>query len=280
MVNQSTINLIDHFINQIPLTRICKYLSISRSTYYYHKRHPEKFNLNQIEQEIQNICIKTKFLYGYRKIHALINRHFKCSISKVQRIMAKYGWGCRVKRKKTHRPGNPFKQFGNLINRDWNVKLPKRKLTTDITYIPCGNKMLYLSTIMDSFNSEIIAHQISNHPDTQLAMSTLDQLGSLNGAILHSDQGSTYTSREFYELARKKGVIRSMSRKGTPADNALIESFHANLKAEMLYTKTKPKGLESTIKCIDDYIKFWNNKRILTKLGNQSPVEYRKLVTQ
>ncbi|WP_080997914.1 DDE-type integrase/transposase/recombinase [Apilactobacillus kunkeei] len=62
-----------------------------------------------------------------------------------------------------------------------------------------------------------------------MALDTLNQLGYLNGAIIHSDQGSTYTSREFFELARKKGAIRSMSRKGTPADNAIIESFHANL---------------------------------------------------
>ncbi|WP_353485747.1 DDE-type integrase/transposase/recombinase, partial [Apilactobacillus waqarii] len=74
----------------------------------------------------------------------------------------------------------PFKQFDNIINRDWSVSVPKRKLTTDITYIPCGNKMLYLSTIMDSFNSEIIAHKISNHPNTQLALDTLNQLGYLN----------------------------------------------------------------------------------------------------
>ncbi|MCK8634544.1 IS3 family transposase, partial [Apilactobacillus kunkeei] len=79
---------------------------------------------------------------------------------------------------------------------------------------------------------------------------------------------------------RKKGAIRSMSRKGTPADNAIIESFHANLKTEMIYTQAKPKGLADTIKCVNNYIKFWNNKQILTKLGNKSPVEYRKSVAQ
>ncbi|UQS85601.1 IS3 family transposase [Apilactobacillus apisilvae] len=280
MVNQATIKLIDTFTSKIPLVRICQYLNISRSTYYYHKTHAAHFNLSQIEQEIQQLCIKTKFLYGYRKIHALINKHLKCSVSKVQRIMAKYNWGCRIKRKRSHRPGNPFKQFDNIINRDWNISLPNRKLTTDITYIPCGNKMLYLSTIMDSFNSEIIAHKISNHPNTQLALDTLNQLGYLSGAIIHSDQGSTYTLREFFELARKKGAIRSMSRKGTPADNAIIESFHSSLKTEMIYTQAKPKGLADTIRCVNNYIKFWNNTRILTKLGNQSPVEYRKSVAQ
>ncbi|CAI2556675.1 hypothetical protein AKUH1B302M_01260 [Apilactobacillus kunkeei] len=103
MVNQDTIRLIDTFTSKIPLVRICQYLNISRSTYYYHKKHADHFNLNRIEQEIQQLCIKTKFLYGYR-------------------------------------------------------------------------------------------------------------------------------------IKRKKGAIRSMYRKGTPVDNAIIESFHANLKTEMIHT--------------------------------------------
>ncbi|WP_396121422.1 IS3 family transposase [Apilactobacillus apisilvae] len=59
-----------------------------------------------------------------------------------------------------------------------------------------------------------------------------------------------------------------------------MESFHSRLKTEMIYTQAKPKGLSNTIKCVNNYIKFWNNTRILTKLGNQSPVEYRTSVAQ
>lgn len=133
---------------------------------------------------------------------------------------------------------------------------------------------------MDTFNSEIIAYQISDHPDTKLVLNTLEQLDNLSeNTILHSDQGSTYTSREFFEMARKKGVIRSMSRKGTPADNAPIESFHSCLKVETFYNHKEPIGSNNiVIEMVKNYISFWNNKRIFTKLGNQSPVDYRKSI--
>ena len=278
MVNSSTIMLIDSLKEKISLTRICEILGISRGTYYYHKNNLMNNELTDLESEIQQTCIKTKFLYGYRKIHALLSRNIKCSVSKVQRIMSKYGWGCRIKRKRSHRSGNPYKQFDNLINRNWSSSLPLRKLTTDITYIPVGSRFIYLSTILDAYNSEIVAFEISEHADTKLATDTLNKLDNIEGAILHSDQGSTYTSFDYFELSRKKGVIRSMSRKGTPADNAIIESFHSSLKSEMIYTRDKPNGLSDMITCISNYIKFWNEERILTKLGNQSPVEYRKSV--
>ncbi|WP_395317663.1 IS3 family transposase [Fructilactobacillus frigidiflavus] len=277
MVNKSTIIMIDSFKGIIPIKRVCEILRISRSTYYYHKNHLMDNELTDTESEVKNICIKTKFLYGYRKIHAILNRFFNCSISKVQKIMSEFGWGCRVRQKRSHRPGNPYKQFDNIINRNWESNAPLKKLTTDITYIPCGDKFIYLSTILDAYNSEIVAFEFSEHPDTKLVIDTLNQLDNIDGSILHSDQGATYTSFDYFDLARKKGVIRSMSRKGTPADNAIIESFHSTLKSEMIYIKDKPKGLSETIKYITDYIKFWNNERILTKLGNQSPVEYREL---
>lgn len=281
MVNQSTIRLINELSDHISVTRICKILKLSRSTYYRHlKNLNETPVFSEIESRIHQLCIETHFLYGYRKIHALLVREMNCSVSKVQRIMSKHGWNCRIKIKKFNKPGNPYKTFANIINRDWHTDSPLTKLTTDITYLPFGTRMLYLSTIMDTFNSEIVAYQLSDHPDTTLAINTLKQLPELpDNVILHSDQGSTYTSFEFFELARQKGITRSMSRKGTPADNAPIESFHSSLKSETFYNQIEPKGSKSiVIETVQNYIDFWNNTRIFTKLGNQSPVEYRKSI--
>lgn len=282
MVNQSTIRLIKTLSTHISITRICEILGISRTTYYRHLNKHEEYTLTEVENRIHQLCIENHFLYGYRKIHALLTKDssIKCSVSKVQRIMSRHGWGCCFKQKRFNKPGNPYKTFENLVNRDWKTDQPLQKLTTDITYLPFGKTMLYLSTIMDTFNSEIIAYQISDHPDTKLVLNTLEQLDNLSeNTILHSDQGSTYTSREFFEMARKKGVIRSMSRKGTPADNAPIESFHSCLKVETFYNHKEPIGSNNiVIEMVKNYISFWNNKRIFTKLGNQSPVDYRKSI--
>ena len=103
-------------------------------------------------------------------------------------------------------------------------------LTTDITYLPFGHSMLYLSSIMDIYNGEIVAYKIDDKQDQRLVNDTLNQIDIPEGCIF-SNQG-VYTSYAYYQLCERKGIIRSMSRKGTPADNAPIESFHSSLKSE------------------------------------------------
>ncbi len=281
MVNQSTINMITELSHDIPIARICEILGIARSTYYRNLKPKEPGN-KELKQEIHKVCKVAHFRFGYRKVFNKVKVSFACTEGKVRRIMSKNNWGCKVKIKVQHRSGNPFKTFDNIINRDWDTDTPLTKLTTDITYLPFGTCMLYLSTIMDTFNNEIIAYKISDHPDEQLVLGTLAQLPELGEeTILHSDQGSTYTSRKVFDECREKGIIRSMSRKGTPADNALIESFHSSLKSETFYINNEPIGSNSiVIEMVDEYIQFWNNERILQKLGYQSPVEYRLSVTQ
>ncbi|ETT58906.1 IS3 family transposase, partial [Paenibacillus sp. FSL H8-457] len=96
--------------------------------------------------------------------------------------------------------------------------------------------------------------------------------------MLHSDQGSVYTSQAYQEAVKGKGITMSMSRKGTPADNAPIESFHSTLKSETFYleglTCTTTAIVEQTVR---DYITYYNSIRIQTKLNNQSPVHFRQL---
>lgn len=117
-----------------------------RDGQYY--RHLKSINdapsISEIESQIHQLCIETHFLYGYRKIHALLVREMNFGVSKVQRIMSKHGWSCRIKIKKFNKPGNPYKTFANIINRDWHTDSPLTKLTTDITYLPFGRKILYL----------------------------------------------------------------------------------------------------------------------------------------
>ena len=122
------------------------------------------------------------------------------------------------------------------------------KLVTDITYLYFENCRLYLSSIIDLYNREIVAYTISECQDTDFVLDTLNQLELPQGALFHSDQGSVYTSKAYYQACTEKGITRSMSRKGTPTD------------------------------IVKNYILFYNETRIQQKLNDQSPVEYRKLV--
>ena len=98
------------------------------------------------------------------------------------------------------------------------------------------------------------------------------------GALLHSDQGSVYTSKAYYQACTKKGIARSMSRKGTPADNACIEWFHSVLKSETFYLHNwRNLTKDSITDIVKKYITFYNKTRIQQRLNDQSPVDYRKL---
>uniref|UniRef100_UPI0004916504 IS3 family transposase n=1 Tax=Paenibacillus sp. UNC451MF TaxID=1449063 RepID=UPI0004916504 len=155
---------------------------------------------------------------------------------------------------------------------------PMQKLVTDITYLPYGGKILYLSSILDLYNGEIVAYSIADKQDTAFVLDTLNQLPGGSGMMLHSDQGSVYTSWAYQQAVKGKGITMSMSRKGTPADNAPIESFHSTLKSETFYleglTCTTTAIVEQTVR---DYIHYYNSIRIQTKLNNQSPINFRRL---
>ena len=186
----------------------------------------------------------------------------------------------KAKVKKRKQTGQPCYIAPNLFNRDFVATAPLQKLVTDITYLPFGQKQLYLSSIQDLYNGEIIAYSIGERQDTDFVLHTLAQLNHVpEGCTLHSDQGSVYTSYRYQQAVKGKGITMSMSRKGTPSDNAPIESFHSALKSETFYLdnlkRTTTAIVEQTVK---DYINYYNYIRIQTKLNNQSPVQCRQLV--
>ncbi|MGQ5434844.1 IS3 family transposase [Staphylococcus epidermidis] len=221
-----------------------------------------------------------QYTYGYRKITALINQCYTSPINhkRVQRMMQKHHLNCRVRPKKTTRIGKPYYKTDNLLQRQFKASCPMEVLTTDITYLPFGHSMLYLSSIMDIYNGEIVAYKIDDKQDQRLVNDTLNQIDIPEGCILHSDQGSVYTSYAYYQLCEEKGIIRSMSRKGTPADNAPIESFHSSLKSETFYINNElNRSNHIVIDIVEKYIKNYNNNRIQQKLGYLSPVKYREL---
>ncbi len=135
----------------------------------------------------------------------------------------------------------------------------------DITYLIHNRKRAYLSSIMDLYTRDIIAYKISYRMDNELVISTLNEAVSkqkdVTGVILHSDQGFQYTSYEYKQICESNGILISMSRKSTPADNAPIESFHANLKRETLYSYNIT-SLKDYIYLVNDWIKFYNTNRV------------------
>ncbi|MBD7946423.1 IS3 family transposase [Psychrobacillus sp. Sa2BUA9] len=270
------IQLVEDLKDGMPVGEICRHLGVGRSSYYRWRKKEDQPTQKEIrDQQIGDMCKQHKFRYGYRKISALYPG--VCEKT-VQRIMQKYGWQCKVKVKKRKKTGQPAYVTDNLLARDFTATKPLERLVTDITYLPFGQTMMYLSSIKDLFNGEIIAYTIDLNQDTKLVIDTLNQLPEVTkGCILHSDQGSVYTSYAYQKAVKEKGITMSMSRKGTPADNSPIETFHSTLKSETFYLEDIYRTTNAcVINIVKEYIIYYNNTRIQTKLNSQSPVQYRQ----
>ena len=238
----------------------------------------------QLKDEIQDIFTEHKENYGYRRIHLeLRNRGFNVNHKKVQRLMKVLGLMARIHRKLKYcsHKGDVGKRADNLIQRDFEGTKPMEKCYTDVTEfaIPSSEQKLYLSPVLDGFNSEIIAYNLSRSPNLQQVKTMLNEAftdDKYENTILHSDQGWQYQHDSYHRFLESKDIKPSMSRKGNSADNGMMESFFGILKSEMFYGFEKEfKSLEELEKAIIDYIDYYNNKRIKIKLNGLSPVNYR-----
>ena len=234
--------------------------------------------------EIQEIYYEHKGNYGYRRITLeLRNRGFVVNQKKVQRLMKLLGLSSQIRRKHKYSSyqGEVVKKADNLIQRQFEAANPMEKCYTDVTEfaIPNSTHKLYLSPVLDGFNSEIIAYNLSTSPNLEQVKSMLDQSFTeehYENTILHSDQGWQYQHQYYHQFLEDKGIQPSMSRKGNSPDNGMMESFFGILKSEMFYGYEKTfHSLEQLEQAIVDYIDYYNNKLIKVKLKGLISVQYR-----
>ena len=272
-------------VTEFALEILLKIIRLARSTYYYHLKQLDQTDKNQtIKAEIQAIFTEHKGNYGYRRITlALRNSGFVVNHKKVQRLMKALGLSARIRRKRKYSSyqGEIGKKAENLIRRQFEASKPMEKCYTDVTEfaIPASSQKLYLSPVLDGFNSEIIAYNLSTSPNLAQVKMMLEQAFTekyYENTILHSDQGWQYQHDFYHHFLEDKGIQQSMSRKGNSPDNGMMESFFGILKSEMFYGYEKTfKSIEHLEQAIVDYINYYNNKRIKVKLKGLSPVQYR-----
>ena len=254
-----------------------------RSTYYYQVKQLDKPDKNKaIKTEIQAIYDEHKGNYGYRRIYLeLRNRGFVVNHKKVQRLMKVMGLAARIRRKRKYSSykGEVGKKADNLIKRQFEGSKPYEKCYTDVTEFALPEGKLYLSPVLDGYNSEIIDFTLSRSPNLKQVQTMLDKAfpaDSYSGTILHSDQGWQYQHQSYHDFLESKGILPSMSRKGNSPDNGMMESFFGILKSEMFYgLEISYQSLDELEEAIADYIFYYNNKRIKAKLKGLSPVQYR-----
>ena len=259
-----------------------------KSTYYF-----ELKKVNVVEErnkdlmkEIEDIFKENKQRYGVRRVYReLINRCYQINHKRVQRLMHEAELkGKRPKEKYNSYKGEVGKIAENIINRDFRTTAPLQKWTTDITQFKFTWGKCYLSAILDMNTNEIISYELSLHPTLNQVKRMLDKaiekFPNVKGIILHSDQGWQYQHRDYIEKLEEEGMIQSMSRKGNCYDNSIMETFFGRMKNEMYYGYEKENdSYEKFTNEIEEYIDYYNNKRIQAKTKWMSPVKYREAST-
>lgn len=210
----------------------------------------------------------------------LRNRGFEVNHKKVLRLMKKLDVQSFVRPSKKYNSykGDIGKVAPNIIDRDFIAQEPLKKCYTDVTQFKVGDDKVYLATIIDGYNGEIIAYNVSYSPNLEQQYKMLSQLtnGNYDEMILHSDQGWQYQHISYREYLKEKGIIQSMARKGTSADNAYMEAFFGVLKSEIFCGFEKDfKNKYELKKAIIEYISYYNEERIKVRLDGLSPIDYR-----
>lgn len=214
--------------------------------------------------------------YGYRRMTvALWREGFRVNHKRVYRLMKMEGIQSVIRKKRKYFGTKDSIVFENRLNRDFTSQAPLEKLTTDITYIPTTDGFIYLSAIQDLFNNEIVSYHISSKNDLDLVFATLNKLPTLQGAVLHSDQGFQYTNKRYQKVLEEKHIYGSHSRKGNCLDNARMESFFSHLKTETFYVKKHYSAAEAQ-QLLEEHIVYYNKERFQKRLGQLSPIEYRE----
>ena len=271
---------------------MCNLLEISRSGYYAYfseSRKQKRNNKNLKDEELRdNILKEYKFKNrkkGARQIKMTLEKEFNIvyNLKRIRRIMKKYKIVCPI------RKANPYRRMmkatkehsvvPNLLNRKFKQDIPYKVLLTDITYLFYGNNQkAYLSTIKDASTNEILAYNVSNNLQLDIAITTLELLKTnriklAKDAFIHSDQGVHYTSPIYHKKVKELKLGQSMSRRGNCWDNAPQESFFGHFKDES-YIK-ECNTYEELVKEVDEYMDYYNNYRGQWNLKKMTPVEYR-----
>ncbi len=246
------------------------------------QRQSKEYEENKIIQAIKELYIEHKGRLGVERMtNALrIEKNIKCNHKKIYRIMKENGYLSVIKRKKKYvKPGKPHPKR-NVLKRNFQTSCPYDKMATDVTEIAMFGKKIYISPIKDLHTNMIESNEIGAHATLVTVTKMFNKIkdkGIPEGTILHSDQGGIYNNLKYQKMLEENNFVQSMSRKGTPIDNAPMESFFSTLKSELLYNPLiEFKSYEDLVKKIEEYIFYYNNKRIQKKLGYLTPIEFKE----
>ena len=277
--------------NLLNISWLCESAGVSRSG-YYHYLNTEALREQREERDRADFqLILEAYQYrGYSKgargiymrlLHMTPPAHM--NIKKIRRLMKKFGLRCTI------RKANPYRRIAkamktsyvapNLLNREFESHGPRKVLLTDITYILNGKApRCYLTTIIDACTKELLAWELSESLEVDFVLVTVKRLIEEHGVslntttLIHSDQGSHYTSIKFIQLVKDSNLQQSMSRRANCWDNAPQESFFGHMKDEIDISECTT--FDEVYRAVSDWTDYYNNDRYQWDLARLSPREY------
>ncbi|MGP6463975.1 IS3 family transposase [Pantoea agglomerans] len=266
-----------------PVRLLCRVLDVHPSGFYawlqqpHSQRHQADLRLTG---QIKQFWLESGCVYGYRKIHLdLRDSGQQCGVNRVWRLMKRVGIKAQVGyRSPRARKGEASIVSPNRLQRQFNPDAPDERWVTDITYIRTHEGWLYLAVVVDLFSRKIIGWSMQSRMTKDIVLNALLMAvwrrNPQKQVLVHSDQGSQYTSHEWQSFLKSHGLEGSMSRRGNCHDNAVAESFFQLLKRERI--KKKIYGTREEARSdIFDYIEmFYNSKRRHGSSDQMPPTEY------
>lgn len=275
-----------HKKKKFSISLLCEIAMVARSSYYKWLNHEEtvlEIENKMLTKAIIEIYNEVDGIYGYRRITLNLNRRFsqKFNLKRIYRLMRLSGLQSVIRRKrKRYVRSTPQHVSENILNREFTADKLNQKWLTDVTEFKYGNsKKAYLSAILDLHDTSIVGYALGHSNNNNLVFKNLDMaLEATTGAspMIHSDRGFQYTSQGFKNILDAAGMTQSMSRLGKCIDNGPMEGFWGILKCEKYYLH-KYNTYEDLSNAIDEYIIFYNTKRLQKRLNGLSPIEFRAL---
>ena len=268
-----------------PIALLCEVLEVSRSGFHAWQRRPRSRRAGQdaaLLGLIEPIHRESRRTYGSPRVHAELRLEHQVRVGRkrVERLMRQAGLSGMIRRRRgtttISAPG--IRTAPDLVARDFNPTEPNRLWCADITYVRTWEGWLYLASVMDCFSRRIVGWALADHLRAELVDEALAvaiaRRQPAAGLVHHSDRGSQYTSLIFTRRCRSVGIDVSMGAKGSCFDNAVLESFHATIKKDLIHRRTWPTKAEARIAVFDYIEAFYNRRRRHSTLGMLSPVEF------
>ena len=266
---------------------MCRVLGVSRTGYYAWRQRPPSPRVQtdtRLRVAIRAIHAATHGRYGRPRIHReLQTQAWRCSPKRVARLMRLEGLrGKRARRYRTTTQADGTPPAPNRLQRCFQVARPNQVWASDVTACGTAEGWLYVAVVLDLASRRVVGWAAGRSVGQELTLPALQDAlrrrHPATGLLHHSDRGMHYTGTSYQRLLATHGITASMSRRGDCWDNAVVESFFATLKTELV-ADAQWRSRADAIDALRHYLAWYNHRRLHSTLHYQTPVAFERQLT-